>query len=73
MTNRYNTLLVILDHDIREDDAEPLIAAIKMMRGVLSVKPNVSDFESEMAEVRARQDLAQKLFDVIYPERVTGK
>jgi hypothetical protein len=43
MTDRYNYLTVALETDIRSDDAEALIAAIRMLRGVLKVEPNVTD------------------------------
>jgi hypothetical protein len=43
MTERFNTLTVVLEKDMRDDDAETLLTAIRQMRGVLSVKGNVSD------------------------------
>ena len=71
MTNRYHSLTVALDRDIRDDDAEPILMAIRMIKGVLSVKPKVADMDSNMAEDRARIDLGQKLWDVIYPKNPT--
>lgn len=38
MTDRVNTLTVILEHPIRDDDVEPLMDAIRSHRGVLDVK-----------------------------------
>lgn len=69
MTDRYNALVVTLEKDTRDDDAEFLINAIKMLKGVLSVKGNISDFEQHTAEERVRAELGQKLLDVIYPDR----
>jgi len=69
MTDRYHSLTVVLDRDIRDDDAEPILMAIRMIKGVLSVKPKVADIDSNMAEDRARRNLEQKLFDVVYPKR----
>ena len=71
MTDRYHSLTVALDRDIRDDDAEPILMAIRMIKGVLSVKPKVADMDSNMAEDRARIDLGQKLWDVIYPKNPT--
>jgi hypothetical protein len=34
MTDRYNSLTVVLDRDIREDDAEHILNAIRMIKGV---------------------------------------
>lgn len=69
MTDRYNALTVVLEKDIREDDAEVLVSAIKQLRGVLSVEGNVSTAESHIAHERVRQELAKKLWEVLYPGR----
>lgn len=68
MTDRINAITVVLQDDIRIDDAEPILAAIKQIRGVLSVISNVADLDSHIAQTRARNELADKLWDVIYPE-----
>lgn len=67
MTDRFNTLTVVLEKDIRDDDAEHILTAIRMVRGVLSVKGNVSDPSAYMAEERAKREIGQKLLAVIYP------
>ena len=69
MTDRYHSLTVVLEKDIRDDDAEHILNAIRMIRGVASVAGEVADMNSHMAEERARQELGDKLFDVIYPDR----
>jgi len=69
MTDRYHTLTVTLEKDTRDDDAEHLINAIQMMRGVLSVAGEVANMDTHMAEERARHELGQKILDVLYPER----
>lgn len=43
MTDRTNALLVVLEKDIRIDDAQVLVDAIKMLRGVLDVECNIPD------------------------------
>jgi len=68
MTDRYHSLTVVLEQDIRADDAEVLLSAIAQLRGVLSVSGNVSDVTAYMAEERARRELGQKLMAVVYPE-----
>lgn len=68
MTDRYKQLIVILDHDIRDDDAQPLIEAIKMLRGVLAVHPDVATANDLWAEDRARNELLQKIKAIFYPE-----
>ena len=69
MTDRYHTLTVVLERDIRSDDCEPLIEAIKQLRGVLSVTGIVSDMTAHMAKERARRELGDKLWDVLHPKR----
>ena len=68
MTDRYHSLTVVLEQDIRTDDAEGLIDTIKRLRGVLSVTGEVADLDSHMAEDRARRELGQKLWEILYPK-----
>lgn len=71
MTDRFNSLTVVLEQDIREDDAETIIAAIRQLRGVLIVTGNVSDITTHVAKERARHELGERLLEVLYPERST--
>lgn len=68
MTDRFYALTVALDHDIRSDDAEALMTAIKMMKGVLSVTGEVSDTGNYVAEMRVKAELGKKLWEVLYPK-----
>lgn len=66
MTDRLNVLTVVLNYDIREDDAQPLISAIMQLRGVLSVTGNVvHDLDSFIAQDRVRSELVDKLLAVL--------
>lgn len=69
MTDRYNTLTVVLEKDIREDDAEHLLIAIHCLKGVLSVRGNVADATAYMAEERAKYVWREKLLELAYTER----
>lgn len=69
MTNRINTLIVALEDDYREDDIQDLIRAIKLLSGVLDVKIGKPVDSIDWAtERRIRQELIDKLFDVLYPK-----
>lgn len=68
MTDRYHTLTVVLEKDTRTDDAEALINAIRMLKGVISVDGVVSDFDSHMAYSRVRSELSDELLAVLHPE-----
>ena len=67
MTDRFNALIVVLDENIRVDDAQVIINAISMIKRVVSVKGNVSDFGSHIAEERARIDLVNKIAQILQP------
>ena len=68
MTDRYYALTVILEKDTRDDDAERLIEAIQMIKGMQEVKPLIADPSTWMAEQRSRRGLGDKLWQVLYPK-----
>lgn len=61
MTDRFSTLTVVLDRDIREDDAEFIINAIRMIKGVADVSGNVSDLSEYLAMTRLKKELQSKI------------
>jgi len=61
MTDRYHSLTVVLEENTREDDAEMLINAIRMLHGVIAVSGNVVDSTLFTAESRARTELLDKI------------
>lgn len=67
MTDRINAITVVLDKDMRVDDAESLLAAIRQLRGVLSVDPHVSEPGDHIAQNRARRELCDSLWEVLHP------
>lgn len=68
MTDRFNALVVVLENDVRDDDAEATINAIKQIKGVISVEGNVSDMDSHIAFVTARSRLTKELWEVLWPK-----
>ncbi len=68
MTDRIHALTVILETPTRDDDVEPLVSAIRHMRGVLDVKTEVADIDTWAAEERALAELRQKLRHVLWPK-----
>jgi len=71
VTDRIFALTVLLDQDIRDDDVQPIVEAIKMVRHVQKVETHVSNIQVWAGEERARQKLGQQLWEVLYP-RQTG-
>lgn len=68
MTDRYNALTVALERDIREDDAEAILNAIRMIRGVLAVIPKVVEASDWMAQQRAKTEISKRLWDALENE-----
>lgn len=65
MTDRYRAFIVVLDHDMREDDAQPTLVAIKQIKNVISVDPHVADITDHIAYTQARHDLQKELMDIL--------
>lgn len=68
MTDKINRVTVVLDRSYRTDDAEPILAAIRQIRGVLSVKGNVDCGMDYMAQERAREEWRNKFMRLLWPE-----
>lgn len=67
MTTRFHSLQVVLDQDVREDDAEVLMNAIRMFRHVADVTGIPANCDTFMAETRARINLQNVLFEALKP------
>lgn len=66
MTDRYSGFVVTLDHDLRADDAEETLTALRMVRGVISVTPVVADLiERQIGAERLRSWFIQGLLALI--------
>jgi len=65
MTAKFNSLTIVLENDVREDDAQTLINAILMLKGVLSVEGNVSSVTDYVAETRVKTEVRNRLFEII--------
>ena len=68
MTDRMNGVTVTFDRDIREDDAEILIQAISMIKGVIHVEPNIVMPESYNAKMQMKIEIRDKLYTFIKSE-----
>lgn len=63
MTQRLKGFTVILEEDIREDSADEIINALKMVKGVQQVIPIENDGSESMTEMKVRLDIARELMD----------
>jgi hypothetical protein len=68
MTDRLKGCTVVFTHDIRDDDAEAILNAIRMVKGVLSVDPSLASSEDWMMRERVKSELGEKLWQVLYPK-----
>lgn len=66
MTDRHSAYIVTLNEDVRADDAEQIIAALGMVKGVLSVQPVVADnFAAHIERERVGRQWREALFDLL--------
>lgn len=65
MTDRLKGVVVTFDRDIRVDDAEGIVNAIKHIKGVVSVKPVVADIEDHMARERIRREMSKDIYELL--------
>lgn len=68
MTDRLKGCVVVFTDDIREDNTEAMLNAIRMIKGVLAVHPAGTDINDVFAEDRVRYELWQKVHSVFYPK-----
>lgn len=65
MTDRIRHLTITLDRDVRDDDCEVIIAALRMIKGVDSVTPHVTDSGDWLAKLSVQADLRRDLHQTI--------
>jgi hypothetical protein len=65
MTDRIHSLTVTLDDAYREDDIQPIINAIKMLKCVAKVNKHIANHETYWAETRARTDLISRIYEAL--------
>lgn len=62
MTDSFKGLTVTFGRDIREDDVEHIINAIKMIKGVIDVIPSVATGEDIMNRIRIEREVEDKIW-----------
>lgn len=65
MSDRINGLTVVIERGIRDEDAQAIIDAIRMVKGVVSVQKHVADHTSHFAYVHARHELERRLYNAL--------
>ncbi len=65
MTDRYIGFLVTLEKEMRCDDAESIITALKMVKGVSSVKPYVANLEDYLLYEKGKNEIRIKVMEFL--------
>ena len=65
MSDRIKGLTVTLRDNLRDDDAQPIIEAIRLLKGVVDVTPHVADANHHMAVSLAKAQLSAKLWEAL--------
>ncbi|MEE9338446.1 MAG: hypothetical protein V3U87_10225 [Methylococcaceae bacterium] len=68
MTDRLNGVTITFDRDIREDDAERILDAFRMVKGVVHVEPNIVTHKDHFTEMKVKTDVRDKLYKFISTE-----
>ena len=69
MSEHYNGLTVTLSDDLSEERTNEIIKAITQIRGVISATAHVADVGTHLAYERARRELADRMWDILFPKR----
>lgn len=65
MTDRVRHLTVVLDRDMRDDDVKVVVEAIRMIKFVAAVRPNIVLSGDSLARLVARNELRGKAYELI--------
>ena len=68
MTDRVKGFTVTLEKDIRIDDVEVIMQAIRMIRGIADVEPSISTHEDHMNRQRIKYELRDKFYKFMNDE-----
>lgn len=65
MTDRFKGCTVLFTDDFREDDAEVLLSAIRMLRGVAAVTPELMVPDDWYMRTRVEQEMRERLLKAL--------
>jgi len=65
MTDRVKGFTVTLEKDIRIDDVEVILNAVKMIKGVAHVEPSISTSDDHFARERVKMEMREKIWRII--------
>ena len=65
MTQRVKGFVVSLDNDMREDDVEHIVNAIKMIKGVSGVQNVDSGIDDVINRMNIKREMSEKIFETL--------
>ena len=65
MSDRVKGFVVVLDEDYKDDSAEIIENAIKMIKGIKSVTPSIVNSEDLMNRMKIQSEIKEKLYKLI--------
>lgn len=69
MTDKVKGFTVTLDSDVRTDDMESILNAVRMIKGVVHVEPSIVTPGDHMNRQRVKSELLTKLFRLLHEEK----
>lgn len=65
MSDRIKGYIVILDKDYRDDDAEIIENAIKMIKGVKEITPSIVNSDDTINRIKIANEIKEKMYKLI--------
>jgi hypothetical protein len=72
VTDRIKGFVVTLEKDLREDDAEATLTALRQIKGVLAVEPQLANIEDQLNRTRIRYELGKNILELIRSSSLAG-
>ena len=68
MTNKVKGFTVTLDEDMRDDDFESILTAVRMIKGVIHVEPTLVTSEDHMNRQLIKSKMLTKMFKLLHEQ-----
>lgn len=65
MTDRVKGFTVTLSEDVRIDDVEAILNAVRCIKGVMHVEPSIATHEDHIAQQRLKYQMRDKFYQFI--------
>jgi uncharacterized protein (DUF885 family) len=66
VSEKVSGFVVVLDSDLKYEDAQATISALKRIRGVVSADPILTNVSQQIAQIRAERVIEEKLWRALH-------